>query len=101
MITDSLISQQQVPIFAAYLYDAVRIYIDAIEEVLRLNGSVSNGSAVVGVMRDRTYRSKRKYNPYMWTNITFLGIQKYSIALNAIRVICYSLKNHHSIYFST
>ncbi|XP_071128591.1 guanylate cyclase 32E-like isoform X2 [Mytilus edulis] len=58
-------TEQQVPIFAAYLYDAVRIYIDAIEEVLRLNGSISNGSAVVGVMRDRTYRSIQGYDFYI------------------------------------
>jgi hypothetical protein len=50
--------QQHVPIYAAYLYDAVMVYVQAIQEVLARNESISNGTAVVAKIRDRTYTSR-------------------------------------------
>lgn len=67
--------QQHVPIYAAYLYDAVMVYVQAIQEVLALNESISNGTAVVAKIRDRTYTSRilSKYSnsvSHVWKTLT-------------------------------
>lgn len=50
--------QQIVPIYAAYLYDAVQIYIGALADALESNRSITDGRAIVRKIRNRTYKSK-------------------------------------------
>jgi len=47
----------QVPIYAAYLYDAVNVYARALEEALEKGVNPRNGSAIVERIRGRTYDS--------------------------------------------
>jgi len=48
----------QVPIYAAYLYDAVNVYATALKEVLDDRMNPRNGTAIVERIRGRTYDSK-------------------------------------------
>lgn len=50
--------QLQVPIYTAYLYDAVMVYARAVDEVLREGGSQTNGTAILAKIRSRTFTSK-------------------------------------------
>ena len=48
----------QVPILeAAYLYDAVRLYAEALNRTIAKNESIRNGTAVIAQIRDFTYQS--------------------------------------------
>jgi len=49
----------QVPIYAAYLYDAVNVYARALKEALDEGENPRNGSAIVERIRGRTYDSKK------------------------------------------
>ena len=46
------------PIFAAYLYDAVRLYAKAVNDTLRDGGHIKNGSDIISKIRSSTYRSE-------------------------------------------
>jgi len=48
----------QVPIYAAYLYDAVNVYARALKEALDEGVNPKNGTAVVERIKGRTYDSK-------------------------------------------
>ena len=48
----------QVPIYAAYLYDAVSVYARALKEALDRGINPRNGSAIVERIKGRTYDSK-------------------------------------------
>jgi len=48
----------QVPIYAAYLYDAVNVYARALKEALDDGIKPENGSAIVDRIKGRTYDSK-------------------------------------------
>jgi len=52
----------QVPIYAAYLYDAVNLYAHALDEVLQEGGNIRNGTAIIEKVIGRTYKSKLNYN---------------------------------------
>lgn len=62
MDNDFLVWQQQVPIYAAYLYDAVQIYIRALADTMKSNESVADGRAIVQKIRKKTYKSKTDIN---------------------------------------
>jgi len=47
----------QVPIYAAYLYDAVNVYATALKEALDDGISETNGTAIVDRIKGRTYNS--------------------------------------------
>ena len=48
----------QVPIFAAYLYDAVHLYARSLREVLDEGGNARDGMAIVSKLVRRLYQSK-------------------------------------------
>jgi len=48
----------QVPIFAAYLYDAVNVYARALKEALDEGDNPRNGTAIVERIKGRTYDSE-------------------------------------------
>jgi len=48
----------QVPIYAAYLYDAVNVYARALKEALDDGINPSNGAAIVDRIKGRMYDSK-------------------------------------------
>jgi len=48
----------QVPIYAAYLYDAVSVYARALKEALDEGIDRRNGTAIVERIKGRTYDSK-------------------------------------------
>lgn len=52
----------QVPIQAAYLYDAVMIYARALTEVFEHNEDPRNGSAVLKRIVNRSYHSIQGYD---------------------------------------
>ena len=54
----------QVPIYAAYLYDAISLYAGALDTVLEKGEDPMNGKAIMSKIFNRTYHSKRfeKYN---------------------------------------
>lgn len=47
----------QVSPYAEYLYDAVSLYAQALDEVLRQGGNVKDGRDIVDLIRGRTYFS--------------------------------------------
>ena len=49
--------QQQVPIYAAYLYDAIMVYAKAVTQILREGKSYDNGTAVVEWIQNRSHTS--------------------------------------------
>ncbi|KAL5019050.1 hypothetical protein ScPMuIL_004772 [Solemya velum] len=55
----------QVPIYTAYLYDAVMVYSRAVDEVLREGGSVTNGTAILAKIRSRTFISVQGHEVYI------------------------------------
>ena len=48
----------QVPIAAAYLYDAVMLYAKALDDVLKRKESPRNGTAIISKIRNNRYQSK-------------------------------------------
>lgn len=52
----------QVPIQAAYLYDAVMIYARALTEVFQNNEDPRNGSAILSKIFNRSYHSIQGYD---------------------------------------
>ena len=50
--------------YAAYLYDAVKLYADALDEVLKEGGDFKNGTSVIEKVIGRAYKSKLS-NTYM------------------------------------
>jgi len=50
----------QVPIYAAYLYDAVSVYATALQEALAENIDVRNGAAILAKIKGRIYESESK-----------------------------------------
>ncbi|XP_050390613.1 receptor-type guanylate cyclase Gyc76C [Patella vulgata] len=48
---------KKISVYAAYLYDAVRLYAQALQEVLDENGNIKNGTAIIDKIRDRSYTS--------------------------------------------
>lgn len=52
----------QVPIQAAYLYDAVMIYARALTEIFENNEDPRNGSAIMKRIANRSYRSIQGYD---------------------------------------
>ncbi|XP_071105845.1 receptor-type guanylate cyclase Gyc76C-like [Haliotis cracherodii] len=59
---------KKITVFAAYLYDAVMLYADALKEVLRKNGSHSNGTAIINCIRDRSFTSVQGYLSHIDAN---------------------------------
>ncbi|XP_052766040.1 guanylate cyclase 32E-like [Mya arenaria] len=55
----------QVPIYAAYLYDAVHTYALALHQHLQEGGDVRNGTAIVSNIRNKTYTSILGYEVYV------------------------------------
>lgn len=53
----SLIFQINVPIYAAYLYDAVYTYVQALDKVVRGGGDLRNGTDVISHIRNTTFTS--------------------------------------------
>jgi len=51
-------SQIHVPIYAAYLYDAVYTYVQALDKVLRNGDDPRNGTDVISYIRNTTFTSK-------------------------------------------
>ncbi|XP_060589036.1 guanylate cyclase 32E-like isoform X3 [Ruditapes philippinarum] len=54
-----------VPVYAAYLYDAVYTYARALEEVLKEGGKPNNGTAIIDKIRDRSFKSILGYDVYV------------------------------------
>ncbi|WAR19298.1 GCY3E-like protein [Mya arenaria] len=54
-----------VPIYAAYLYDAVHTYALALHQHLQEGGDVRNGTAIVSNIRNKTYTSILGYDVYV------------------------------------
>lgn len=52
----------QVPVEAAYLYDAVMIYAKALRDVLDKGQDPRNGSAIFENIKNRPYRSIQGYH---------------------------------------
>jgi len=50
-----------VPIYAAYLYDAVNVYARALKEALDDDINPRNGTAIVDRIKGRMYDSKRRF----------------------------------------
>ena len=50
----------QVGIHAAYLYDAVAIVVGAVDKVLRSNGDVTNGTAILERIIGHKYTSEKR-----------------------------------------
>jgi guanylate cyclase len=48
----------KVPIYAAYLYDAVNVYARALFEAIDEGVDMRNGSAIANRIKGRTYESK-------------------------------------------
>ncbi len=44
--------------YAAYLYDAVKLYAEALDEVLKEGGNFKNGTRVIEKVIGRAYKSK-------------------------------------------
>ena len=57
-----LFQKIQVPIYAAYLYDAVTVYARALDAVLKDGGSADNGTDIIERIRNTTFTSV--YNSY-------------------------------------
>ncbi|KAL4216835.1 hypothetical protein ACF0H5_024556 [Mactra antiquata] len=55
----------KVPIYAAYLYDAVRTYAISLDKVLAAGGSPYNGTAIIENIRNRTFTSILGYEVYV------------------------------------
>ena len=53
-----------VPIYAAYLYDAVTVYARTLDTVLKDGGSADNGTAIIEKIRNTTFTSMYEQNPY-------------------------------------
>ncbi|KAK3089503.1 hypothetical protein FSP39_004136 [Pinctada imbricata] len=56
---------QQVPIYAAYLYDAIMVYARAVNQLLLEGKSVYNGSAVVQWIQNRSHMSIQGFEVYI------------------------------------
>jgi len=65
----------QVPIYAAYLYDAVNVYARALKEALDEGVNPRNGTAIVERIKGRTYDSKL----YVIIVLVSLAIQQLDI----------------------
>ena len=48
----------RIPVPAAYLYDAVVLYAEALREVLIENGNSTDGTAIFQKIKSRSYESK-------------------------------------------
>lgn len=51
----------QITVYGAYLYDAVMLYAQALDEVLKENGSFVDGTAIINKIRNRPYKSNLLY----------------------------------------
>jgi len=58
MSTTGVLLILQVPIYAAYLYDAVNVYAVALKEALDVGINPRNGTAIVDRIKGRMYDSK-------------------------------------------
>ena len=47
-----------IPVPAAYLYDAVVLYAEALRDVFKENGNSTNGTAIFQKIKSRSYESK-------------------------------------------
>jgi len=47
----------QVSTYASYLYDAVALYVAALDEVLTAKGNIDDGRAIIDTIRGRSYKS--------------------------------------------
>lgn len=54
-----------VPIYAAYLYDAVTVYARTLDAVLKDGGSANNGTAIIEKIRNTTFTSVLGYEVYI------------------------------------
>ena len=52
-----LFQKINVPIYAAYLYDAVTVYARTLDTVLKDGGSADNGTAIIEKIRNTTFTS--------------------------------------------
>ncbi|XP_067672453.1 receptor-type guanylate cyclase Gyc76C-like isoform X2 [Haliotis asinina] len=59
---------KKITVFAAYLYDAVMLYADALKQVLQNNGSHTNGTAIINRIRDRSFTSVQGYLSHIDAN---------------------------------
>ncbi|XP_053400779.1 guanylate cyclase 32E-like [Mercenaria mercenaria] len=57
-----------VPVYAAYLYDAVYTYARALEKVIKQGGKPNNGTAIIDQIRNRTFESILGYEVYVDMN---------------------------------
>jgi guanylate cyclase, other len=57
----------QVPIYAAHLYDAVRIYAAAVNETLYANEDPRNGTAIFFRIANRHYHSIQGFDVSIFT----------------------------------
>ncbi|ESO83957.1 hypothetical protein LOTGIDRAFT_108278 [Lottia gigantea] len=75
-----------ISVYAAYLYDAVKLYSIALSEVIAENGSVTNGTAIINKIRRRSYTSIQGFlskideNGDAEGNYTLLARVKYKTA---------------------
>ncbi|XP_033751463.1 guanylate cyclase 32E-like [Pecten maximus] len=60
-----IVSKHHVPISAAYLYDAVMVFAQAMARVIETGGSPRNGSAVVQQIRNSKFQSIQGYDVYI------------------------------------
>jgi len=58
----------EIPVFAAYLYDSVLLYAEALHEVLQGGGSPRDGDAIFDRLRDRTFLSIQGHYGYLDNN---------------------------------
>ncbi|XP_074647347.1 guanylate cyclase 32E-like [Tubulanus polymorphus] len=56
------LNTQEIPVYAAFLYDAVILYAHALNEILRKNMSPTNGTEISRLIRSRVYRSILGYD---------------------------------------
>jgi len=80
----------QVPIYAAYLYDAVNVYARALKEALDNDINPRNGTAIVDRIRGRMYDSKlpscHSYSLFRYTSL--LSPTKFTLKNAPVRAFC-------------
>ncbi|KAG1704428.1 Receptor-type guanylate cyclase Gyc76C [Nymphon striatum] len=111
--------KKHITIMASYLFDSVMLYAEALDEVLRENGSPTNGAAIINKILQKRYQSVSgawmtiNKNGDGEGNFTVLALQEapdYTIDLNEsitpgytmlpVGMFHYDDKNSDSVYFS-
>uniref|UniRef100_A0A182VU62 Guanylate cyclase n=1 Tax=Anopheles minimus TaxID=112268 RepID=A0A182VU62_9DIPT len=64
----NIFDEIQVPIYGAYLYDALIIYARAASEVIRLGGDISDGRLIMRHIFNRSYHSIQGFDVYIDAN---------------------------------